>query len=84
MRLTLMDTYAWLQPVKGGSPIAVVNDGGTNNKNAIETDLTALGLGYSEVARSFISTAADLANYKLVIWCPILVAIRSTRLKRPS
>jgi hypothetical protein len=65
-----MDTYVWALPVKGGSSIAVVNDGGTTNKNAIENDLTALGAGYTEVASSSISSGSQLSSYKLVIWCP--------------
>jgi hypothetical protein len=66
----LRDTYVWTLPVKGGSDIAVVNDGGTANKDAIEADLNALGVGYTEVASSSISSGSQLASYKLVIWCP--------------
>jgi hypothetical protein len=66
----LMDTYVWSQPVKGGSPVAVVNDNGTANVTAIETDLTTLGSGYTELTSSQISSGSDLAAYKVVIWCP--------------
>ncbi len=65
----LSDTYVWAQPVKGGTEIAVVNDGGSSNMTAIKTDLTALGAGYTEINSSSISSGSDLASYKLVIWC---------------
>ena len=64
------DTYVWDNAVKVSGAIAVVNDNGTTNANAIKTDLTALGAGYTELNSSDVYSASDLASYKLVIWCP--------------
>jgi len=64
------DTYAWLDPVKAGGAVCVVNDGGTANVNAIEDDLDDLGIGYTEINSGDISSSADLEGYQLVIWCP--------------
>ncbi len=48
----------------------MVDDYGTSNTNAITSDLDTLGLGYTEIDSSDVSSAADLSNYGLVIWCP--------------
>ncbi len=63
------DTYAWLDPVKGGADICVVNDGGTSNYNSIKSDLNDLGAGYTELNSSDVSSVSDLTPYKVVIWC---------------
>jgi len=66
------DTYAWMDPINVviGGGIAVINDGGTANKNAIIADLNALGLAYQEIPSSSISSGSDLEGFVLTIWCP--------------
>jgi len=62
------DMYVWDNAVFVASPIAIVNDGGTSNYNAIKTDLQALGLGFVELNSSQITSSSQLDQYKFVIW----------------
>jgi len=55
----------------GPPPVLVVeSSGGTNSANAIKTDLTTIGVSYDEELSGGITSAADLEDYMLVIWCP--------------
>jgi len=66
----LYDTYVWDDAVKVSGALAVVNDNGTANANAIKSDLDALGAGYTSLNSSDVHSASDLESYLVVIWCP--------------